>query len=228
MKRQEMLIFAIILIVVAMAFNLSGCLTGEAAPPAATSSLKSDDQGPQIATLESLDSYRAHRTVWLVTDNFSEEVNMTTVECVREPLGIHVTYHDPNIGIEEEVVIGHTIWHKETPDRWEITRSDQRVHEAIAAAQTFWGFTISEITDPLCSDCMVRVDEETVNGIRCKHYVLDRGMPTLHVEVWIADQVDLPPVLVRGLRQEKERNMDLYTEVNLTDINKPFTIQPPE
>jgi hypothetical protein len=220
MKRQEMLLFAIILIVMVMAYNLSGCFTGEAVPPAATSSLRSDDQEPQIATLESLDSYRAHRTVWLVTDNFSEEVNMTTAECVREPLG--------NVGIEEEVAIGHTIWHKEMLDSWEITKSDQRVHEAIAAAQTFWGFTISEITDPLCSDCKVRVDEETVNGIRCKHYVLDRGVPTLHVEVWIADQIDLPPVLVRGVRQEKEKNIDLYTEVNLTDINKPFTIQPPE
>lgn len=228
MKPQKLLVFAVILVVMAMTFNLTGCLTGEAAPPAATTSLRSDGQGPQIASLESLDSYRAHRTVWLVTDYFSEEVNITTAECVREPLGIHVTYHNPNAGLEEEVVIGHTIWRKETPDRWEITKSDQRVHEAIAAAQSFWGFIISEITDPLCSNCTVRVDEEMVNGIDCKHYVLDRDVPTLHVEVWIADQIDLPPVLIRGLRQEKEKNMDLYTEVNLTDINKPFTIQPPE
>jgi hypothetical protein len=101
------------------------------------------------------------------------------------------------------------------------------MNDLVAAAETFWGFTIEEIEAPLCSDCTALVDEETVNGIHCKHYVIDRDMPALHVEAWVADQIDLPPVLIRGLRREKERNLTIYTEINLTDINQPFTIEPP-
>jgi len=227
MKRQKLLVFAVILILIVMTYNLSGCLTGEAGPPATISSLQSDSQGPQIASLETLDSYRAYRTVWLVKDNFSEEVNITTAECVREPLGIHVAYHDPETGMEEQVGIGNTIWTKKAPNTWEKIQSEHRMNNLVAAAETFWGFTIEEIEAPLCSDCTALVKEETVNGVHCKHYVITRDIPVLHVEAWVADQIDLPPVLIRGLRREKEKNLTIYTEINLTDINQPFTIEPP-
>ena len=228
MKPQERLVFAVILIVIAAAYNLNGCLAGEAAPTAVTSSRLSDIQSPPIASLESLDSYKVHRAVWLVKDNVSEEVNITTAECVRKPLTIHVAQYDPKTGFQEQVAIGDTVWHKEVSGAWYQTQTEHSMNDLIAAAESFWGFTIEEFKSPLCSDCTTLVNEETANGIHCKHFSIDRDMPGLHVEVWIADQVNLPPVLIRGLRQEKEKNMDLYTEVNLTDINKPFTIQPPE
>ena len=100
------------------------------------------------------------------------------------------------------------------------------MNDLVTAAEAFWGFTIEEFKSPLCSDCTTLVNEETVNGIHCKHYSIDRDMPGLHVEAWVADQPDLPPVLIRGLRRDIEKNTTIYTEVNLTDVNKSFTINP--
>jgi hypothetical protein len=228
MKRHTLLVIGIILILITSACSLSGCLASEEGSQAASSSFQFDSQGPQIASLETLDSYRAYRTVWLVKENSCEEINTTAAECVREPLAIHVAYHNPETGFEEQVAIGNTVWDKKAPGMWEKAKSGHRVNDAIAAAETFWGFTISEIEASLCSDCTVLVDKETVNGIHCRHYVLDRDVPTLHVEAWVADQIDLPPVLIRGLRREMNKDMTIYTEVNLTDINKPFIIEPPE
>jgi len=228
MKRQILLIVGVLLILIVLTHGLIGQLAGEEGSKNMPFSFQSDSQGPQIARLETLDSYRAHRTVWLVKQNSSEEVNITTAECVREPLGVHVAHHDPETGFEEEVAIGNTVWNKGVSGGWNQTQSEYRMNDLVAAAETFWGFTIEEIEGPLCSDCTVLVDEVTVNGVHCKHYGIDRDMPALHVEAWVADQHDLPPVLIRGLRREMEKDMTIYTEVNLTHINKPLTIEPPE
>jgi hypothetical protein len=228
MKRQTLLVIGIILILIMLAHGLIGGLTGDEGSKNTSFSFQSDSQGPHIASLDMLDSYRAHRTMWLVKENSSEEVNTTAVECVREPLAIHVAYHDPETGFEEQVAIGNTVWDKKAPGMWEKTKSDHRVNDAIAAAETFWGFAISEIEASLCSDCTVLVDDETVNGVHCKHYIIDRDIPALHLEAWVADQHDLPPVLIRGLRREMKKDMTMYAEVNLTNINKLLTIEPPE
>jgi len=50
-----------------------------------------------------------------------------------------------------------------------------------------------------------------------------------HIKVWVADQSGLPPVLVRGLRDVTSDALPaIHTEVNVTDINAPITIEPPE
>ena len=75
------------------------------------------------------------------------------------------------------------------------------------------------------------VGTETVNGVRCKHYVADTEVRTarFHIEVWIADQSGMSPVLVRGLRDVTSDILPAtHTEVNVTDINEPITIEPPE
>jgi len=228
MKRQTLLGVGVLLILIVLTHGLIGHLTGEESSKNRSVPFQSDSQSPQIARLEILESYRASRTVWLVKENSSEEVNTTTAKCVRKPLAIHVAYHDPETGFEEQVAIGNTVWNKKMSEVWKPTESEGRMNDIVAAAESFWGFTVAEIEALLCSDCTTLVDTETINGVRCKHYVVDKGMPALHVEAWVADQPDLPPVLIRGLRREIEKNVAIHTEVNLTDINKSLTIEPPE
>ncbi len=90
---------------------------------------------------------------------------------------------------------------------------------------------------------MVFDGEETVNGVHCKRYTVDTDLDytrengshtTGHATgvIWVADQEGIPPVIVRALMDEDlviDGNPSHPSwEHNITDINQPVTIKPPE
>jgi hypothetical protein len=100
---------------------------------------------------------------------------------------------------------------------------------------------------------MVLVGTEVVNGITCDHYTFDvvisseaiaemtggmaaSDMPAFdsHVvgETWIAAQAGLPPIAIRSdmtqtIQMSEGVETLVRTEVELSDINQPITIEPP-
>ena len=88
--------------------------------------------------------------------------------------------------------------------------------------------TFDQLGDIMGPDSdMVLGDEEMVNGVHCKHYVYDFG-DTMHKEIWVADQSDLPPVVIRGMFRMETSQMVTAAEGNVYDINTPITIEPPK
>jgi hypothetical protein len=90
------------------------------------------------------------------------------------------------------------------------------------------------------------VSEETINGVRCKHYSYryEKATPLAIVEgeVWVADQADLPPIPVRETLKQTvqppsqpsttppavEGGSIRFIEREIYDINAPINIEPPE
>ena len=83
-------------------------------------------------------------------------------------------------------------------------------------------------------DDMVFVDEETVNGVKCKHYAneLTIQSQTIDTDVWVANQNNLPPVVIRSIMNHQIEmetgSMTTVTEGNVTDINTSITIEAPK
>ena len=73
-----------------------------------------------------------------------------------------------------------------------------------------------------------------VNGFHTRHYVRDVEVPmeTLHHEIWVVDQPDMPPVAVRMVYELEVTSgqMQMVTtgQVDVTEINTPITIEPPQ
>jgi hypothetical protein len=89
---------------------------------------------------------------------------------------------------------------------------------------------------------MVFEDAETVNGVHCRRYNVDTdldytsevGHTTGHAtgSIWVADQDGIPAVIVRAVMDEDlaidGRQTQNHWEHDMTDINQPVTIKPPE
>ena len=230
MKRVTSATIAIALLLTTLACGpcgLAGGLSGGGGahatePPAGDSGVEVEIAG----LAESLDSYRAHRTVRdEETGELAEDV---AVEWVREPPAARIVYQQPVNDIEEQIAVGGSVWDK-VSGVWRASPDDQPRME----------ITLRAVED-CCLDFIVKNDRElegatlvgteTVNGVRCKHYVADTDLQALrlHIEVWIADQGGLAPVFIRGQRDFASDTVATQTEVNVTDVNIPITIEPPE
>jgi len=98
---------------------------------------------------------------------------------------------------------------------------------------------------------MVFDGEETVNGVHCRRYAVDTDLDYSHDlpgvgktdytghatgVIWVADQSSIPPVIIRAqmdqdlttTRPGYEQTTHPYWEHDLTHINEPVTIAPPE
>jgi hypothetical protein len=90
---------------------------------------------------------------------------------------------------------------------------------------------------------MVFDGEETVNGVLCKRYTVDTDLDytretgshtTGHAKgsMWVAAQAGTPPVVVRAVMEEDlvvDSDPSHHSwEYDLTDVNQPVTIEPPE
>jgi hypothetical protein len=141
------------------------------------------------------------------------------------------------------VFIGDKAWIK-TGGTWVETTSEG------AEAMNFVGDM--DITPDVGSD-MKLVGKERVNGINCEHYTFDsesfaitdptEGTVTLHIQgdIWIADEGGLPPIAVRervqydgyfmpmpGVSTSSAVDVITHFERDVTDVNKPIDIKPPE
>ena len=93
--------------------------------------------------------------------------------------------------------------------------------------------------------------EETVNGVHCRKYTIDSDFEYTHElptigevqysghssgEMWVADQSDLPAIAIRVQMSQTmteksadgEETTSPYWEQDITAINEPITIEPPE
>ena len=94
---------------------------------------------------------------------------------------------------------------------------------------------------------MVFDGEETVNGVHCRRYTVDTDLDYTHDlpgggethytghatgAIWIADQSGIPPIIVRAWMDEvlitDGEESHPYWEHDITNINEPITIEPPE
>jgi hypothetical protein len=172
----------------------------------------------ETASLDSLDSLDSYRLDWSVQVQMSAGggMNMSyTMEWVREPPASHLVMSLGGSPFGEYTWIGDTIWAK-TGDTW-IQATEEDAEDAFDQ--------LEEVTTP--DSDMVLVGEETVNGVHCKHYVYDLG-DMMHKEIWVADQSDLPPVVIRGMFRMETTQMVTEAEGNVYDINTPITIEPPK
>jgi len=164
----------------------------------------------EVASLDSLDSYRLDWSVQVQMSAGGGVKLSYTMEWVREPpSGRLVT------GLGEYVWIGDTFWVK-AGDTW-MQGTKEETEDAFGQ--------LEDIMEP--DSDMVLAGEETVNGVHCQHYVYDLG-DTMHKEIWVADQSDLPPVVIRGMFRMETTQMFTEAEGNVYDINTPITIESPK
>ena len=169
----------------------------------------------EVASLDDLDSYRLDWSVQMQMSAGGGTKMSYTMEWVREPPARHLVMSIGGGPFGEYTWIGDTIWAK-MGDTWmQATEED--------AADAF--DQLGEVMTP--DSDMVLAGEETVNGVRCKHYVYDFG-DMMHKEIWVADQSDLPPIVIRGMFRMETTQMVTEAEGNVYDINTPITIEPPK
>ena len=222
----------------------SGAEQPEAAP-------ESGDGDPEVAGLDTLNSYRL-RMVWRTeNEDGSESYTMTiTEEWVKEPSARHVVMSGAEADSEEipfleAITVGDAMWIK-MGDTW----MEMESGEADDFTDT-WGGLMTDFEN------WKLVGKETVNGVNCKHYTSgdeisvtvpdpqEGGTVTINAqgETWVADQPGLPPVTVRERTKMKGGFFPMplagagapqmggegivYLEYDVTDINAPISIEPP-
>ncbi|MGD9101233.1 MAG: hypothetical protein PVF45_12205 [Anaerolineae bacterium] len=177
----------------------------------------------QVADLQDLNSYRLSMTSRVQSSGAPVVEVVLTEEWVREPparrLAVSLGAGMPEM---EYIIIGNSAW-MNLGGNW-VTVPESEVED--------FDEDLSSLMTP--DPGMALVGEETVNGIHCKHYIQDVEMESqsTHHEMWVADQDDLPAVAIRAIYR-LEMNMGEMTtvtegELNVTDINTPITIEPPQ
>jgi hypothetical protein len=169
----------------------------------------------EVVSLDSLDSYRLDWSVQIEMAAGGMEQTYT-LEWVKEPPSRRLIMGSKGgMLLGEYIMIGDAVWVK-LGDTW-MQATGEDTEDAFEQ--------LDNIVTP--ESDMVLVGEETVNGIHCKHYVYDFG-EMMHKELWVADQSDLPPVVIRGMFRMETTQMVTEAEGNVYDINTPITIEPPK
>lgn len=193
---------------------------------------------PTIEGLDKLDSYRQTILVRMEADGQQTgEISMVE-EWVREPPAKHLTMNMGELVIET-ITIGAKNWVK-FGDTWMETETGS---DDMSSSLSDFNYNEGDL---------IYVGSESVNGVNCKHYSFDQtqeidtdtGKTKAHVtgEVWIADESGLPTITVRmratidgaiftlpGMATPTApENSKTYMELDVTDINQPIEINPPE
>jgi len=210
-----------------------------------TPSPDGDDDEIEVADLDALNSYRSRMTIRVQDKDETESHELTTItEWVRDPPAIHVTTTSGMEGFNmETILIGSEAW-MAVGGEWISIPPDQ-VGEGLLVD---WHGLMPDVSG------MELVGQETVNGIRCKHYTStgqqsltvpdpEGGQAlrvTIHGEVWIADQSSLPPVIIRERVQTEggilalpgasgtSKEMVTIMEYDVYDVNENIVIEKPE
>ena len=203
----------------------------------------------EIASWEELESFHLEWS-WVLVDQAGAEIARYTItqEYDRGAEASHITVSMPDEGVfMETIVIGDQGWMSMVGmDAW----FEMDIKSGLEAVDLHdWGGFWAEAEE------VDFVGLETVNGVETKHFMLaDRGSFYLTNpqdatmlgfvtagEVWIANQPDLPPVDVRGRMKVREGffpfptgddaeagEIEMFWEYDLTYINEPVNISPPE
>lgn len=213
---------------------------GEATTPAVSPTEEAPPLEIAPNALENLTSYRA-RFVWRQTiEGRPTETLTMEEEATREPAArrmVLTAEGGENPGVMELVQIGDTSWLC-SPDGGCI-QTQQSGEESLFGE----GMVNPEDLVSPSSDYRY-VGRDTVNGIRSRHYTLNlppemlAGLTTGTVtatkaDVWVADEAGMPAYTTRfiisweGTTEDGEKVQGDWT-YEVYDVNKPFTIEPPE
>ena len=177
----------------------------------------------EVADLQDLNSYRLSVTSRVQSADIPAVEVVLTEEWIREPparrLIVSLGQGAPEM---EYIIIGDSAWMNLGGTWMSIPASD---------VDDFDGGLSSFMTP---DSGMTLVGEETVNGVHCKHYVLDLELPSqsVHHEMWVADEAGTPPIVIRAMYRLEmitgDTTMVTEGEVNVTDVNASFSIDPPQ
>jgi hypothetical protein len=192
-------------------------------------------------SLDQLSSYRAKMAWSVEKEDGSVESFSTEQAATREPAAKHTTMVS-NGETVEMIQIGGDTWMR-FGDEWMRSSSDDAtVGDFGDALQTSDGWVAG-----LDDDEYDYLGKETINGVQTRHYRAERsdqwgmffGMLGADGEaesgvadVWIADESDLPRFVVRSTIEVQGEIDGLPATMTLSqdvsDINEPFVIAPPE
>ncbi len=188
--------------------------------PANSTPPASDEQAGESVVyveLNELDSYRMEWTMTAGTGD-NETLARYKVEWTKDPPATHLTVDmGRDMPAIEYILVNDTVWMNAGSGWIQVAEEDLKD----ATSQ------MGDVIGP--DDDMQFVGRETVNGVRCRHYTKEASFQdtSSKLDVWIADQGDLPPVVVRGILR-MEGGVTRVIESNVTDINTPITIKPPK
>ncbi|MBN1955984.1 MAG: hypothetical protein JW900_13170 [Anaerolineae bacterium] len=254
MKHKNLLVVVSILVLVTLSCSIGGASNGdddsgitiplpdlggeETSPP------EPEDSPPEIADLTTLDSYRVEMTMRAEGEGGEMQEMTILQEWVRDPLAMRFVMSDPTGMMDiEAITIGNMNWIR-VGDMW--VQSETPVEQE--GLTDMWE---GLMTDP---EGWGLVGEETINGIHCKHYSTNgeysMTIPdpetggtttfTAEGEMWIADEADLPTITIRMWMETEgsffpmptgggtSQSATIYWEYNVTSVNEPITIEPPE
>jgi len=208
------------------------------APAEATAAPKPTESVPEamptIVGLDKLDSYRQSIAVRTEEDGTQTSEITMVEEWVREPPAKHVAINFGGFAIET-ITIGDKNWVK-FGDAWTVSATGS---DDMSGSLSNFNYDEGDLT---------YVGSESVNGVNCKHYAFDQttdveGKAT-HIagDVWIADESSLPTISVRmratidgaiftmpgAATPTAPEKTKTYMELDVTDINQPIEINPPE
>lgn len=187
--------------------------------------------------LEGLDSYRAHISMQWTPESGTPESMVMEQEHTRDPAAQRFIMDAGEEETFEWVQIEDQSWYC-FGDK--CTQSQADADEVV----TDFGAGVSFEPSDIVEDTDFRsAGQETVDGIRTQHYILELSKAEAAMlaegevfdvegEAWIADEPDLPTFVVRFVMTWKETREDRTGSAELSykvyDVNAPITIEPPK
>jgi formylglycine-generating enzyme required for sulfatase activity len=264
-KYKTFLIFVAIFALATLSCGLGGLTGSDSSDDQATSPPGSAGDQPappsdsassplEAADLTELNSYRL-RMVWKAQNEDSSEgaTMLMTEEWVKgPPTAKHFTmsmadYGEEQMKLIEYIVIGDQAWMKFGETWTQMGAGD------VSGMAEAWTGMMSDVGE------WEYLGQETVNDIRSKHYSSgeketvsfadpQQGGGTVNMsiqaEAWVADESDLPPVVVRERAQieggflpfaipgasgpDTTEAAHILLETDVTDINQSIIIKPPD
>lgn len=181
-------------------------------------------QPGESVTYVQLNELNSYHLEWSVT--VKQDDNETTMsyefDWTKDPLASHLTVNMLG-SIQEYIWLKDEIWMKVGGSEWMLGGKEEMEG------------TINDVGNIMSADDdMAFVGEETVNGVKCKHYTNELAIQsqTIRMDVWVANQNNLPPVVIRSIKnhqiETETGSMTTVTEGNVTAINTPITIEAPK
>ncbi len=188
--------------------------------------------------LEGLDSYRMQMTWSFTAEDGTVEEFSIEEEATRDPVAQRYTMSSADESMEF-VRVGETQWMKIGED-WMQTSvgADEDLGQFGQFAQPDQMFSDAD------KDSYKYLGKETLNGINTRHYQLKENVWNTtwnltakeveegRMELWVADEKDLPKITVRfeiNIKGtfEDDRKGELFMTWEIFDVNAPITIEPP-
>ena len=171
----------------------------------------------EIITLDSLDSFRLEWTVLMIMGEDESGMELSNlVEWVREPFAVRVDLGMGGQTMGQFIILDDQAW---------VQMGGQWMDTTIEDVTSNYENIVD--TMQLHNDAIF-IGEEVVDNINCLHYIYDDSLGMIHQEWWVANESDLPNIVIKTLYQMNTDGMVTETNGRLFDINTPINIEPPQ